>query len=88
MERLAELGFLIPVIVVMALYTGFASVAFAKKLKIAGIALAILAVAVFWSFGGNDLVKNVLVFFLVLFFMPYTIATWITGIKNRFSSKK
>ena len=88
MERLSELGFLIPVIVVMALYTGFASVPVAKKLKIAGIALAILVAAVFWSLGGNDLVKNVLIFFLVLFFMPYTIATWIAGLKNRFSRRK
>lgn len=87
---IAALGFAAPVVVLLAIYAGFAStINFSRKLKIAGFAIAILAIVVSMTHGlNNDILKNVILFFLVLFFLPYTFATWIANLKNRFSRKK
>ena len=88
--NIAALGFVAPVIVIMAIYAGFATtIDFSRKMKIAVFALAILIVVVCTTHSlNNDIVRNVLLFFLVLYFMPYSIATWVAGLKNRFRNKK
>ena len=89
MEQIAHLGYVAPVIVIMAIYAGLATtISFSRKMKIAVFALAILIVFVCTTHNLNDdIVRNVLVFFLVLYFLPYTFATWISNFKNRFQNK-